>query len=93
MEKIIAKKSVFAMKKVLIHKNLKVATLRLITTQLGSICTLSHENPSCGLRERLQQTVFHENPISEDKTSLRTSALAHFIQNKLYLQYIFIILL
>ena len=32
MEKIIAKKSVFDMKKVLIHKNLKIATLRFITT-------------------------------------------------------------
>ena len=32
MEKIIAKKSVFAMKKVLIHKNLEIATLRSITT-------------------------------------------------------------
>ena len=30
--KIIAKKSVFAMEKVLLHKNLKIATLRPITT-------------------------------------------------------------
>ena len=32
IEKIIAKKSVFAIKKVLLHKNLKIATLRPITT-------------------------------------------------------------
>ena len=32
MEKIIAKKSVFGMKKILIHENLKIATLRSITT-------------------------------------------------------------
>ena len=32
MEKIIAKESVFAMKKVLIHKSLKIAGLRSITT-------------------------------------------------------------
>ena len=32
MEKIIAKKSVFAMKKILTHKNLKIATPRSITT-------------------------------------------------------------
>ena len=32
IEKIIAKKSVFAMKKVLLQKNLKIATLRPITT-------------------------------------------------------------
>ena len=32
MENIIAKKSVFTMKKVLTHKNLKIATLRSITT-------------------------------------------------------------
>ena len=38
-------------------------------------------------------TIFLENDITEDKMSLRISALAHFIQNKLYLQYIFIILL
>ena len=44
-------------------------------------------------RGRLRQTVCLENAITEDKMSLRTSALAHFIQNKLYLQYIFIILL
>ena len=39
------------------------------------------------------QAVFLENAIIEDKMSLRTSALAYFIQNKIYLQYIFIILL
>ena len=38
-------------------------------------------------------TFFLENAITEDKMSLKTFALAHFIQNKLYLQYIFIILL
>ena len=43
--------------------------------------------------ERLRQAVFLENAITEDKMSLRISALADFIQNKLYLQYIFIILL
>ena len=59
--------------------------------KLGTICTLSHENPSCGPRERLRQAVFLENAITEDKMSLRTSALAYFIQNKLYFQYIFII--
>ena len=32
MEKIIAKKSVFDMKKILTHQNLKIATLRSITT-------------------------------------------------------------
>ena len=31
---------------------------------------------------------FIENAITEDEMTLRTSALAHFIQNKLYLQYI-----
>ena len=60
--------------------------------KLGTICTLAHENQSCGLREKLRQT-FVENAITENEMSLRTSALAHFIQNKLYLQYIFIILL
>ena len=53
----------------------------------------SNENPSCRFREKLQKTFFLENGITEDKMSLRTSALAHLIQNKLYLQYIFIILL
>ena len=76
------------MKKVLTHKNHKSATL-------SSIYTLStlFENPSWGFREKLQQTFFLENAITEDNMSLRASALAHFIQNKLYLQYIFIILL
>ena len=60
---------------------------------LLKICTLSHKNPSCGPRERLRQAVFSENAITEDKMSLRVSALASFIQNKLYLLYIFIILL
>ena len=50
-------------------------------------------SPSCGPSERLQQAVFLENVITEDKMSLKTSALAYFIQNKLYLQYIFITLL
>ena len=36
---------------------------------------------------------FLDNAITEEKMSLRASALAHFIQNKLYLQYILIILL
>ena len=42
---------------------------------------LSHENPSCGPRERLRQAVFLENAISatKDKMSLRISALADFI--------------
>ena len=40
-----------------------------------------------------KQAVFLENTITEDKMSLRIFALAYFIQNKLYLQYIFIILL
>ena len=43
---------------------------------------MSHQNPSCGLGEKLQQTLF---------LKMLESALAHFIQNKLYLQYIFII--
>ena len=51
---------------------------------------MSHENLSRGPRERLREAVFLENAITEDKMSLRTSALAPFIQNKLYLQYIFI---
>ena len=45
---------------------------------------MSYENPPCGPRERLRQIIFLENAISEDKMSLRTSALAHFIQNKLF---------
>ena len=32
MEKMIAKKSVFGMKKILTHQNLKIATLKSITT-------------------------------------------------------------
>ena len=40
---------------------------------------LSHENPSCGPRERLRQAVFLENAITKDKMSLRISALADFI--------------
>ena len=47
----------------------------------------------CGPREGLRQTVFLENAITKDKMSLMISALAYFIQNKLYLQYIFINLL
>ena len=39
------------------------------------------------------QLLFFLNAITEDKMSLRISALAYFIQNRLYLQYIFIILL
>ena len=34
MEKNIVKKSVFSMKKILTHKNLKIATLRPITTYI-----------------------------------------------------------
>ena len=34
MEKIIAKKSVFGMKKILKRQNLKIATLRSITTEI-----------------------------------------------------------
>ena len=40
-----------------------------------------------------EKTFFLENAITENKMALRTSALAYFIQNKLYLQYILIILL
>ena len=36
---------------------------------------------------------FLENAITENKMSLRTSALAYFLQNKLHLQYILTILL
>ena len=39
------------------------------------------------------KAAFPENVITEDKMSLRTSASAPFIQNKLYLQYIFVIIL
>ena len=42
-------------------------------------CKKSHENPSCGLAEKLQETFFLENGITEDKMSLRTAILAHFI--------------
>ena len=63
------------MKKVLLNRNLNIATLRPITT----ICTLFHENPSCDSRERLRQAVFLENAITDDKMNLRTSALAPFI--------------
>ena len=84
MEKIIAKKkTVFAMKKVHIN-TLKLQLLDPELHKLGIICTLSHENPSCGPRERLRQAVFLENAMTEYKMSLRTSALAYFIQNKLY---------
>ena len=38
--------------------------------------------------EKSNDNFFFENAITEDNVSLRTSALAHFIQNKLYLQYI-----
>ena len=41
---------------------------------------------------RLQQAVFLENAITENKMSLRIFALGYFIQNKLYLLYISIIL-
>ena len=34
-----------------------------------------------------RKTFFLENAITEDKMRLRTSALADFIQNKLYLQF------
>ena len=44
-------------------------------------------------QRKVTQAVFLENPITEDKMSLTISALADFIQNKLYLQYIFIIIL
>ena len=45
------------------------------------------------LEKGWRQAVFIENAITEDKMSLTISVLADFIQNKLYLQYIFIILL
>ena len=40
-----------------------------------------------------RQAVFLESAITDDKVSLKTSALAPFIQSKLYLQYNFIVLL
>ena len=44
-------------------------------------------------QRKVTTNFFLENAITEDKMSVRTSALAHFIQNKLDLQYILIILL
>ena len=44
-------------------------------------------------QKKVTTNFFLENAITEDKMSFRTSALAHFIQNKLHLQHILIILL
>ena len=91
--KLLQKNQFLTRKKYLHIKTLKLKLVGPELHKLGTICTLSHENPSCGLRERLRQTVFLENAISVNNMSLRTTPLSHFIQNKLYLQYIFIILL
>ena len=69
-KKLLQKNQFLAWKKYIHMKTLELQLLDPKLHKLWTICTLFHENPSCGPRERLRQAVFLENAITEDKSNL-----------------------